>query len=465
MAPSTTENTWDIPAIRRAMRLIGSHVSRIGDDLETARAMRRVWHILQRCCAPVNVFQLPGIMPLITVGTGRTLLITYLDDPSLSYPSADTDVPLVSGNLAVGPGVKRKAGLLAAIGVLAGGRMLPEDVTLVIEADRHRGSLALGSWLDTTNQEFAAAVWEAADLPIPTPAVFRSATGIVTMRIMLRSRSPHLENFYAGIVPDVGHLLSEALTGIRSHDSEVLIPAFYDGVRPPDGESLALLQSVSPVVHAWITRDMPAVDDHLSPEHMTLGVFFTPSIMVREMIMIDAQPHLPREAHATIEARLMPGQNPHGVIRSITDYVSNRVPDAEIETLLIRPPSTNSSMDISSLPDGVSAWRSRNSVSGLLYRRSDRNTRAGTSHDFIHHASVRIDRILVPACFPANPRTTVSLATTVVIVNFNGGEHLLRCLSALGCQSMPHRTLIVDNASTVRLGVPLTPFRMCPSFR
>jgi GT2 family glycosyltransferase len=54
----------------------------------------------------------------------------------------------------------------------------------------------------------------------------------------------------------------------------------------------------------------------------------------------------------------------------------------------------------------------------------------------------------VPACFPANPRTTVSLATTVVIVNFNGGEHLLRCLSALGCQSMPHRTLIVDNAST-----------------
>lgn len=38
--------------------------------------------------------------------------------------------------------------------------------------------------------------------------------------------------------------------------------------------------------------------------------------------------------------------------------------------------------------------------------------------------------------------------TTVIIVNFNGGKHLLRCLGALVHQSVPLQILVVDNAST-----------------
>jgi GT2 family glycosyltransferase len=38
---------------------------------------------------------------------------------------------------------------------------------------------------------------------------------------------------------------------------------------------------------------------------------------------------------------------------------------------------------------------------------------------------------------------------TVIIVNFNGGEHLLRCLSCLAEQeSPPERILLIDNRST-----------------
>ncbi|MFM8415040.1 MAG: glycosyltransferase family 2 protein, partial [Planctomycetota bacterium] len=38
---------------------------------------------------------------------------------------------------------------------------------------------------------------------------------------------------------------------------------------------------------------------------------------------------------------------------------------------------------------------------------------------------------------------------TVVIVNFNGGEHLPRCLECLARQtSLPERIVVVDNASS-----------------
>jgi GT2 family glycosyltransferase len=42
----------------------------------------------------------------------------------------------------------------------------------------------------------------------------------------------------------------------------------------------------------------------------------------------------------------------------------------------------------------------------------------------------------------------MSPGTTVVIVNFNAGRHLLKCLAALRRQSYPHRVLVIDNAST-----------------
>jgi GT2 family glycosyltransferase len=39
------------------------------------------------------------------------------------------------------------------------------------------------------------------------------------------------------------------------------------------------------------------------------------------------------------------------------------------------------------------------------------------------------------------------LRVAVVIVNYNGGAYLVRCLTALATQTLPHATLVVDNAS------------------
>jgi len=54
---------------------------------------------------------------------------------------------------------------------------------------------------------------------------------------------------------------------------------------------------------------------------------------------------------------------------------------------------------------------------------------------------------------PSDPRVSMSASpsapVTVIIVNFNGGEHLLRCLSCLAEQDTPpERIVLIDNSST-----------------
>ncbi|MFD2466522.1 glycosyltransferase family 2 protein [Amycolatopsis silviterrae] len=44
--------------------------------------------------------------------------------------------------------------------------------------------------------------------------------------------------------------------------------------------------------------------------------------------------------------------------------------------------------------------------------------------------------------------TSADSGTTVVVVTWRGADHLTGCLDALAAQSRPHRTVVVDNAST-----------------
>jgi acetylornithine deacetylase/succinyl-diaminopimelate desuccinylase-like protein len=345
----TTELLWDGNAIKRALRLLGARTAHINDAQATAQAMRLVWDILQRRGLPAEIFQLPGIMPLISVGHGPILLITYLDDAHPDLVHADGAAPNVAGDVASGAGLLRKAGVLGVLGALASGALRTDDVTLIVEGDRNRGSQALEAWLDASKRDFHAAIWEAHDLPIPTPALFRAATGVILLQVTVHSAPGRIEGHFAGAIPDAAHQLAQLLAELKSRDAEVLVPGFYDGVEGPDAEGIALLQAIAPAMRAWTARGMGDVDTVLTAEHLTLGVFCAPSVTVRSIHVPDCWPFMAHVAQATIEARLMPGQSARGVNRMLTDFVQARVPGAEVQTLLLRPPAPAASLDLGAL--------------------------------------------------------------------------------------------------------------------
>jgi hypothetical protein len=307
--------------------------------------LRLLWDILHRRGAPIEIFQIPGVMPLMTIGSGPILLITFLDDPHPRSQSLEGGPPEITGDAVKAPGITRTAGLLAVLGAALEDVTMLRETTVVIEADRHAGSFAIESWLRAVNREYSAALWEVVDLPAPAPAVYATASGIVTMRVSISVAGRDVESFFGGVQPDAGHLLVDTLAALKSSDAEVLVPGFYDGVASPDSDGLRALNSIAPFVGAWLTRGSTPNVDRLSPSHLTLGTFVTPSITIRELRMDDASPYLSRSASAVIEARVMPGQNVFDAGQAIGEFIRARVPDATIEQMTIRPPTRVASLD------------------------------------------------------------------------------------------------------------------------
>jgi len=342
---SASDQPWDAAAIRRALRLLGSHSPRIDDPQSTARALRLVWDIIQRRGTRAEIFQLPGTMTLVVVGDGPILLITHLDDPHPFAQVDDSGPPSMNGDTVSAPGITRKGGVMAALGAVLGDESTAERVTLVIESDRHDGSQAFSSWLDSNQRQYSAALCEIADLPVTAPALFLAATGLVTLRIILRDDSGPVERVYGGVHPDIGHQLVAALSALKSGDGEVLVPGFYDGVVTPEAEGLAALQRAASSVGAWLTRGAPPTEDQLSSSQLTLAAFLAPSIILRDLFLDGAGPHMASGATAVIEARIMPGQDAETIARSISDFVLTRIPDATIETLLLQPAAMAGAFD------------------------------------------------------------------------------------------------------------------------
>ena len=91
----------------------------------------------------------------------------------------------------------------------------------------------------------------------------------------------------------------------------------------------------------------------MTASHMTLGLFLAPSITVREMRLDDAQPYLPRQARARVEARIMPGQRSELVQHAVIEFLMGLLPGSTVTTSLARPPATGSLVRNVDLPDGV----------------------------------------------------------------------------------------------------------------
>lgn len=335
---SRTIASWDTTELRRAVRLICSHSPRITDTQATARALRLILDIAQRRGAPTDAFQLPGTMPLITIGNGPILLITHLDDP---HPLAQVDnvgLPSISGNTVTVPGITRKAGVLAALGAFLGGEATAERCTLIIETDRHQGSESFAKWFDSSERHINAALYDVVDLPVPAPAIFLSATGTVTLRISVQRTGQVVERHYGGVQSDIGHALLAAISSLKSVDGEVLVPGFYDDVITPGPEGLAAIGRVSSTVGHWLTNGTSPDTDQLSPDHLTLGAFLAPSLILRELSLRSDDPYLVSSASAIVEAQIMPGQNAGTIARSISGAIESRIEDATIEARLLLQP-------------------------------------------------------------------------------------------------------------------------------
>lgn len=322
--------------IRRMLRILGAMPAYVSDPQSVERAARFVHDRMARAESSVEWYEPEGFAPLVVAGDGPLLLVTYMDDADPFASGHSGQPPSFRDTAVSGPGILRKAGVVAAaaaeLDAERGNRF-----TLIVETDRNAGSLALEEWLRTNSHRYTAAIWEATDLPVTAPLVIHSAAGRLTLRISATTNHHYAEAHFGGVVSDLGRQMSEALGHIVSEDHEVRLDGFYDGLEDVDAAAMELYQELTTRTAAWLHRVAPG-DVSLPTAHLAMGVFLAPGIVVRSLRLDERQPYLPITVEAVIDIHLVPGQDARSVGQSAVRYFKDRIPSANVETLMVRPP-------------------------------------------------------------------------------------------------------------------------------
>lgn len=344
------DNTRLVDTIRRTIRVLGAQPSPASNTKSVASAARLVFERLQRAQIPVRWCEDVADAPLIAAGNGDVGIVTYLDDSHPDAADAIATPPSFDEGMVRGPAIERKAGVVSAISTLLAYPALSNDITLLIETDRHAGSHAIEAWLATEQPHLKAVYCEVVDVPLNAPVIVRALAGRLTVRIEIQSSRRHVESVYASVLPDVGFALANTLAGLKTADEEVRLPGFYDGILSPDENEFVALLEIAPEFTNWLLK-VAEGERNLATSHMTLGIFCAPSVMIRDLRVVRSEPYLPASAHAIVEFHLMPGQSVQRIMDTLQTHVQDSPFATTITPIVSRAPCPAS--DSIQFPDGI----------------------------------------------------------------------------------------------------------------
>lgn len=209
----------------------------------------------------------------------------------------------------------------------------PVNVIWVIEGEEEIGSPNLAAFLSDHAPELraeAAVLSDTAQLAPGVPTICYGLRGLAYLELTVRGAKHDLHSgFYGGTVPNAAVMLSKALASLHDAEGRVLIPGFYDRVRP--------LSETERAAWAALPFDEAALADYTGgtlfgePGYSTLerrwarptcdingfwGGYRGPG----------AKTVLPAEANAKISCRLVPDQDPDEIVTALENHLRANLP-------------------------------------------------------------------------------------------------------------------------------------------
>lgn len=323
--------------IRRLIRVLGAQPAHASRPDSLTSIARLLVSRLERANIAVRLIEGEHGTPLIVAGSGPIAVCTYLDDIHPDAIDSGDRPPDVIDQAVLGRGIERKAAIVAHTSALLTDPAWAQQVTLLIETDRHAGSHTMEAWLDEEEPRFTAMAWDVADLPLGAPALVRSATGSLIVKLTFSALRRRVETVYGTVLPDIGIAMARLVTSLKSADDEVHLDGFYDGIESLEENEFDAVVQIGPGVSRWLTH-VAGDERELSTSHMTLGMFCAPSLIIRDIGIVAEGDYLPHAASAVIEFQLLPGQDVDRVLAALRDRVSEYAFDGRVEVLLDRRP-------------------------------------------------------------------------------------------------------------------------------
>ena len=218
---------------------------------------------------------------------------------------------------------------------------LPVNVKFIVEGEEECGGASLTAFIAANAEMLAADVALISDSHMLTPqlpALVYGLRGMSYLYVDITGAAHDLHSGgYGGGVNNPINVISHIIAKLKDEDGRILIPGFYDDVRPLAAEERALLAQL-PIDDATILQETGAPALWGEPEYTIverLGA--RPTLDVNGIIGgytgPGAKTVLPASVHAKISMRLVPNQDPDTITHLFTRYVQSITPSSVSVTI------------------------------------------------------------------------------------------------------------------------------------
>ena len=218
--------------------------------------------------------------------------------------------------------------------ILKSNGRLPVNVKFIVEGEEESGGESLAAFIPQNQAKLAADVALVSDTAMVSaqqPAIVYGLRGMCYAFIDITGpkRDLHSGSFGGGInnpLNVLGHIIAK----LKDEDGRILIPGFYDKVRPLSEQERDILAQFPLDEAAWLA-ETGAPEPWGDPEYTLverLGA--RPTLDVHGIIGGYTGPGgktvLPSKAHAKLSMRLVPDQEPEEIGRLLKAYIAELAP-------------------------------------------------------------------------------------------------------------------------------------------
>jgi acetylornithine deacetylase/succinyl-diaminopimelate desuccinylase-like protein len=221
--------------------------------------------------------------------------------------------------------------LFALDALLAEDGELPCGVKFLVEGEEEISSPNLGPVIRANIEKFAAdaCIWEFGGVDHEeSPGLTLGMRGICYVELSVETASQDAHSGLGGsIFPNAAWRLVWALRSIKGSDGRVMIPGFYDHIRPPTERDREMLAALAPRIDNLRSRYgvesfLRGTEDELE---LRIQEVFEPSATICGLDAGYQGPGsktvLPRRASAKMDFRLVPDQHPEDIFEKLRRHL------------------------------------------------------------------------------------------------------------------------------------------------
>jgi acetylornithine deacetylase/succinyl-diaminopimelate desuccinylase-like protein len=221
---------------------------------------------------------------------------------------------------------------------------LPVNVKICIEGEEEIGSPGLSKILKSKKESLRAEHALIVDFGIPDleqPAISIGMRGIVTMTVTVTGSNTDLHSgTHGGIVYNPNHALVQILSKFRDENGTILIPGYYDDIRPIDKKTKD---------NIFIDFDEAAYSKTFGAEPVGGELSLSPleSCWFRPTLEVNGlgggysgggfKTVIPAKAIAKVSCRLVPDQDPEKVAKLVKSFIEESCPKGVSVEVYIHP--------------------------------------------------------------------------------------------------------------------------------